>query len=351
MATQHRTSPPAPSVMHPGTATAPADAEAPSSAAACRWAREVLADTDNEDVITAVRVLRDGKKRLAVVSFGDAPDLVLKQYADDRGAWTQQWLLALEAAGFAPPSRLAVTRARGWSRTHRTLVTDLAPQHPWTSWMVTRPGQRDTAARAAADWLSSLQALDVNLPDRSSYRAATDLQRQCRELSSTFPTHATSLQRTSRLVHERLYSCDHQVALVPSHGDLHPNNLHIAKDGLRVVAIDVDTAGLRRPSYDVGYALAQMLIVSWMRTGSFRAGAAAGRVFWQRWSSHGGRDADAVGAESARALIQSLHFELITYRNGRTDLLGAWLHVAHLALTVGLPDTLNILSPTEEITS
>ncbi|MGV8846877.1 phosphotransferase [Tessaracoccus sp.] len=350
MTTQHRTSPPLTS-MDTGATAGPAGVESLSSAAACAWAQGVLEDTRNHDPITSLRVLRGGAKRLAVVSFEEAPDLVLKQYADDRGAWTQRWLRRLAAAGFASPSRLGVTRTRGWSRTHRTLVTDLAPQHPWTSWMVAAPQHRDAAAKAAADWLSSLQTLEVSLPDRSSFRAAEDLQRQCRELSTTFPTHAASLQSASQLVHARLYSSGPHEALVPSHGDLHPNNLHIAVDGLRVVGIDVDTAGMRRPSYDVGYALAQMLIVSWMRNGSFHAGAAAGRVFWHRWSAHSSHDADTVGAESARALIQSLHFELITYRNGRTDLLGAWLHVAHLALTIGLPNTLDILSTAEEITS
>ncbi len=353
MTTQHNPRPRPPSTHHAGTPSAGTMAPgigAPPSEDSWEWAHGVLAETENATgtVATDLHMLRDGAKRLALVSFDQGPDLALKQYADDRGLWTQRWLRRLAAAGFADPARLGVTRARGWSRTHKTLVTDVAPKHPWASWLVASPDARDAATSAAADWLAELQSLDVALPDRSTYRAGLELQRHCGELALAFPSHAASVQATRRLVHDRLYESERGAALVPSHGDLHPNNLHITGNQQRVVAIDVDTAGLRRPAYDVGYALAQMLIVSWMRTGSFHAGAAAGRVFWLRWVASGGRDADAVGAESVRALLQSLHFELVTYRNGRTALLDPWLRVAHSMLIIGPPETLDILATAEE---
>lgn len=322
------------------------------SAVILAWVHGVLSETDQapEADITGLRVLRDGRKRLAVVGLVDGRALVLKQYADERGAWTQRWLDRLTDAGFAPPRRLSVTPARGWSRTHRTLVTDLAPERPWTSWLTASPADRDAAAQAAADWLVALQATELTLPDRSLYRAGDELQRHGDELAVAFPTHATSLRAVSRAAHGQLYATGGTAAaLVPSHGDLHPNNLHVAEDRLMsVMAIDVDTAGLRRAAYDVGYALAQLLIVSWMRTGSFHDGAAAGKAFWRRWLGGGGSDADAVAAEAVRTLLQSLHFELITYANGRTDLLDRWLGVAHSLLTAGLPETLNALATTEE---
>ncbi len=319
---------------------------------ATSWVNGVLVETGKPTAhVTSLRVLRDGVKRLAVVEFVDGAPLVLKQYADDRGAWTQLWLQRLVTAGFGPPGQLGVTPARGWSRTHRTLVTDLAPDHPWTSWLVGAPDARSAAARAAADWLTALQSLELTLPVRTGYRAGADLERQSAELAAAFPGYAMSITALHRAVQARLYGPGSSGAtvLVPSHGDLHPNNLHIV-DGsiLSVMAIDVDTAGLRRPAYDVGYALAQLLIGSWMRTGSFHAGAAAGLVFWHRWTSDGGRDAGAVAAESVRALMQSLHFELVTYRNGRTNILDLWLGIAHSLLTNGLPTTLHRLVTAEE---
>ena len=319
------------------------------------WATEVLSETDSgpDARIRDLRVLRDGVKRLVGVTLEDGTSLVLKQYADDRGAWTQRWMDRLCDAGFVPPNRFSVTPARGWSHTHSTLVADEAPQYPWTTWLTSTPKDRDAAAEAAADWLVALQAMGIALPDRTEYRAGNELDRHHRELAQGFPVYSEVFERVGREVHDRLYGPHCGTSpLVASHGDLHPNNLHIADDGaMSVMAIDVDTAGLRRPAYDVGYAVAQMLIMSWMRTGSFHAGACAARAFMRRWSMGGAPDVDSVAAEVVRALLQSLHFELVTYRNGRTDLLEPWLHASHLMLTAGLPETLATLASEEEIAS
>jgi hypothetical protein len=66
-----------------------------------------------EDV-AAVRVLRVGDKRLAVLESCRGRPLVLKQYADDRGAWTRR-LQELATAGLRAPGEFRVTLARGWS--------------------------------------------------------------------------------------------------------------------------------------------------------------------------------------------------------------------------------------------
>ena len=331
-------------------------ADQPATHSTIAWAEGVLSETasDRDVRIIDLRVLRDGTKRLAVVTLTDGTSLVLKQYANDRGAWTHLWMDRLCEAGFAPPARHSVTPARGWSHTHSTLVADMAPEHPWTAWLVESAASRTAAAGAAADWLVALQALDISLPDRIQYRAADELALHCEELGAVFPDFKSTLHEIQHDIHAQLYetSGSKGATLVPSHGDLHPNNLHIADDAhLSVMAIDVDTAGMRRPSYDVGYAIAQMLIVSWMRTGSLHAGAAAAEVFWRRWAKSGAPDASAVGAESARALFQSLHFELVTYHNGRTELLLPWLAVARSMLTDGVPHTLCTLATPEEIAS
>lgn len=248
---------------------------APLSAAAMRWTRSVLADTVPALAtgLIDVRMLRDGPKQLAVLDFTTVSALVLKQYADDRGAWTRRWLQRLTEAGLAAPARFTVTPARGWSAAHRTLVTDLATGQPWADWTLAPAADRDAAAVAAADWLTRLQSLPVALPDRTGYRAGEELRRETGRLAIQYPSHAPRLFRVADTAHGLLYGDPHAAGpdLVASHGDLHPNNLYLAAGGpLTVTAIDVDTAGLRRPSYDVGYALAQLLILSWLHTGSFQ---------------------------------------------------------------------------------
>lgn len=332
-----------------GSAAAP-------SAGSVRWARGVLAEAAPALAgdLVGVRVLRDGRKRLAVLERSNGRELVLKQYSDDRGAWTRRWLQRLADAGFAPPARFAVTPPQGWSGTHRTLVTDLAAGRAWTDWLLAPVADRDAAAVAAADWVTGLQSLSVALPDRTGYRASEELCRESGRLAERYPGRAVRLRRVADSVHHRLYRDLHQRApdLVASHGDLHPENLYLAAGGQpTVTAIDVDTAGLRRPSYDVGYALAQLLIFSWMRTGSFSTGAGAGLAFWRRWTADNGTDADAVPAEVARALVQSLHHELITYRTGRVDLLDRWLDVAEAVLASGVPAVFHALTTAQEVTS
>ncbi len=330
------------------------------SPAAMRWAHGALAEAvpGLAQNVAAVRMLRDGRKRLAVLDLTNGlgsmgPKLVLKQYADDRGAWTRQWLHRIAGAGFAPPARFAVTSALGWSGTQRTLVTDLAPGRPWTHWLLSPSADRNAAAATAADWLTTLQALPVTLPDRTSHRAETELRRQSAELADHYPEHGAHLGRIVGLIHHQLY-CNTRApvpGLTPSHGDLHPNNIFLNRgDPLDITGIDIDTAGLRRPSYDVGYALAQLLIVSWMHTGAFHSGAAAGRVFWQRWATQSGRDAEAVPAEVARALIQSLHFELVTYHTERIDIIDRWLTLADTVLASGINNLWPAITTAEEAT-
>lgn len=320
-----------------------------SPVGSARWVREVLSEATPPPAgrLVDVRVLRGGAKRLAVLTLDDSRALVLKQYADDRGASTLRWLRRLTAAGFAPPSRFGVTAPRGWSGTHRTLVTDVASGHPWTTWLLAAEADRAAAAVAAADWLIELQSLSVRLPDRTGYRAAAELRREIARLAGHYPGCGVRLHRLGQTIGRQLHDGLQQPIpdLVASHGDLHPENLFLTAGApSAVTAIDVDTAGLRRPSYDAGYVIAQLLIVSWMHTASFQAGAGAARVFWERWAAGDGTDAEVVPAQVARALVQSLHFELVTYRTGRVELIDRWLGLAEAILSCGVTTTLSDLT-------
>lgn len=349
---------PASAVLEGASAPLPASA-GPDLGAMTLWAREVLAEAapglGAHDI--RVEVLRDGVKRLAIVHADAFGPLVLKQYADERGASTLRWLQRLQAAGMTPPARFAVTPPRGWSATHSTLVTDLAVGGSWLQWTLRGPSERAVMAVAAAEWLATLQTIDVDLPVRTDYRAAEELHRNVSMLAGRFPAEAQRLHDLGVDIAARLYDtrAGASVPLVPSHGDFHPENLHAELgESPSVTAFDIDTAGMRRPAYDVGYALAQLLIQSWMQTGSFAIGAEAGLVFWRTWTSDGGERAqadgtDAVGAEIARALVQSLHFELVTYRTGRAELIAPWLAVAESALTDGVAPTLEAFTNEKEV--
>lgn len=316
----------------------------PSAAAADRWASEVLHDVASGLAAPKqrLRVLRRAPKRLAIVETSAGSAVVLKQYLDQRGAWTARCLRQFTDAGLVPPARYAVTPALGWSSRHRTLVARAASGRPWSAWLRSSPWCGDAVTAAAAEWLVTLQRLRVPLPDRSRYRAEADLLQQSAELGYRLPAHHARLGRVVGRIRTHLYTGRHPApVLVCAHGDFHPHNVFVQDQAphdsspVGVTAIDLDTAGLRRPSYDVGYALAQLLVTSWMQDGSFAVGAGAARVFWARWLDLGGADAEAVPAEMARALVQSMHFELVTYGTGRPELAGRWLDAAEAVLDHG----------------
>lgn len=127
-----------------------------------------------------------------------------------------------------------------------------------------------------------------------------------------------------------------------SHGDLHPGNVFLADDD--VVAIDWDTAARREPAYDVGYALSQ-LIISPLHAGMpLHLGVAAATRFWDAYVERGGAaSAPRVAVLTARAFVQSLHFELVTYGNGRADVLDLWPQAALAVLRHG-PGALHALT-------
>lgn len=305
------------------------------------WIQATLESLDAElaNELTEINLLRDGKKKLAIVSFADGKQFALKQYSDDRGLATNLWLDRLGRAGMAAPGGFRVTAPLGWSPTNRTQIADVAAGRPWSRWIPNAPA---AAGQAAGEWLNTLQQLTVDLDDRSDYRSIVGMREETRRLAAQHSDWEPKLARVLASVERRLADTASATPLVPSHGDLHPNNLHLTNHPTPIVtALDLDTAGMRRPSYDVGYAIAMVLVSSWMHTRSFASGAATASALWQVWRPTGA-DIDAVPAEIARALIQSLHFELVTYKTGNDTLLPLWLQLATTALDAGVEELLTV---------
>jgi phosphotransferase family enzyme len=298
----------------------------------------------------SIRVLRSHRWPLVVgdlVGMGGAPrTVVAKAYRDDRGAATLALLHRLSAGGLGHGS-FRVTAGLGWSSTFRVLVTECAPGEAWSDFLAQGGRRLEIASAAVGGWLRTLQGMaespmPVLLPNRAEFRAEADMLVEATHVGSQYPCYSRRLEDLTRAaLAMSAASAVRETTLVPSHGDLHPHNIHIDFNRADVVAtaLDLDTAGFRRPSYDVGYAVAQLLIMSVMRCGSFLPGALAAEAFWsgamdpaRPWCA----DEAAVSAQATRALVQSLHYELVTLHNGREDLLPAWCAVAEEALSAGV---------------
>lgn len=313
--------------------------ERPDETAA--WASEVLAATGTASPadVRTVRVLRGPPKRLAEVVLKGGGLLVLKQYRNRRGTETNRILQRLATGGLAPPSRFRVTRALGWHDAHLTQVAEHASGRDWGSWFDSDAPELRRASGAVADWIAALQGVTVDFPDRSGHRSAARLLREAGAVAESFPDWASDVMSLAEEASEVLSAGEHP--LVASHGDLHLDEVFVTDEPEPVVTVvDLDTAGLRRPSDDVGFALAMLLVSSRMRGGTFSPGATAALAFWTRWAK-AGRDREAVASQMVRSLLMSLHLELVVYQKRREDLLPVWLDLASTALSGGVDAALH----------
>lgn len=298
----------------------------------------------------SLRVVRWPQRPLVIGdvldSGGSARRVVAKAYRDDRGAATFALLRRLGAGGLGRGDH-RVTAPLGWSAGHRVLVTECAQGEPWSEFLVEGGPRLEAASAAVGGWLRTLHGVaegpaGARLSSRADFRAEADMLREATRVGLCYPWYSRRLMEIARAATAlSAESAARERRLVPSHGDLHPHNIHLefAADRVAATALDLDTAGLRRPSYDVGYAIAQLLVMAYMRCGTFVPGASAAEVFRSTAAEPAGpRSADdaAVSAQVCRALVQSLHYELVTLENGREDLLPAWCGVAEEALSGGV---------------
>jgi thiamine kinase-like enzyme len=178
-----------------------------------------------------------------------------------------------------------------------------------------------TASARAADWLLQLQEWKLDGEPKNPEGAIESVQRWSQELTVAFPEHAGRLESVAeRLV---LALQDDGIPLVPSHGDYHPMNIFLTLTLTTV--IDFDTFALREAAFDVGYAIGQLLIMSYFQTGAFDQGAKSAIAFWDHYRTRGQALWSRVAVHIARTFFQSLHYELYTLHNNRIELLHLWM--------------------------
>jgi len=283
-------------------------------------------------VVTEVRKQRG--KRIMTCALDYVPDgngeartdqLLVKIYGSDRGRPGYEALRELWRAGFRPPRALRVPRPYGYSGSHGALVQERVGGQPWADAL--RPGPRSLRLSSvrAADWLVRLQLSGVEAPDRGYEDRFFAVGRFVDELAELSPAHDRVLRRLADTLEPLLG--EPARPLVPSHGDFHPKNVLIG--GRATTVIDFDTFGLREPAFDVGYAIGQLLVMSFLRLGDPSRGVEASQAFWDRYVARGGAAGwDRTAVHVARTLLQSLHYELCTLRTGRVELLRLWPQLA-----------------------
>ena len=263
-------------------------------------------------------------------------EIVAKIYGSDRGTKALRALQQLWEAGFRPPARYRVPRPYGYLPEQGTLLQANAPGATWASFL--RGDERALAAASAraGAWLVQLQRIPVSVEARSWTDDVASAQRWAQELASTFPHHASRLEPVAEQLIHTLRA--EGIPLMPSHGDYHPENVFLTPSLTTV--IDFDAVGLREAAFDVGYAIGQLLIMSYFQIRDFAPGASAALAFWRRYQVGGQATWARVAVQVARTFLQSLHYELCTLHNNRVELLGLWPDLLEEWLNSDGPTTL-----------
>lgn len=294
---------------------------------------ELRAGTWQLSTYRVLEVRKQRRKRIvfARLSYREgqraaARRVVTKVYGSDRGARALAALRQLWLAGFHAPSAQRVPQPFGYEREAGALYQGHAPGVQWADLLSGDADELERASRRAARWLGRLQRTPIAGATEPPILAAKEVRTGGRELGRAFPAHKKRIAAIAgRIARELVLE---SVSLAPSHGDYHPKNVFLA--ARFVTVIDFDTFALRERAHDVGYAIAQLLIMSFFRTGGFAPGVHAARAF----QAASARNAEwrRVRLHISRSFLQSLRYELCTLRNGRHALLERWPDVADRAL-------------------
>jgi Phosphotransferase enzyme family len=264
------------------------------------------------DVVS--RSNRPGKMTLQIEK------VVVKFYGSDRGQTGYETLVKLWEAGFRPPSAYRVPHVYGYLPQRGALIQSQVQGTHWADYLGSDFRALRASSTAAADWLLALQRTEVEGAVADPVRDANNVRRFIAELGSLYPASVSRLERLGKRLIGELE--DERIPLVSSHGDFHPKNVFLSEEATTV--IDFDTFACREEARDAGYAIGQLLVMSWFRLTDFGPGAEAASAFWRRFSEGNGCPWDRVALHIALTLLQSLHYELYTLKNGRTELLDLW---------------------------
>ena len=268
-------------------------------------------------VEVAVKVFRAKRHRAAIA------------HAAATGLWED---------GFRPPSPLLVPRPLGYAPGSSAVVSELGEGEPWADFLHAGPAAlRDASARAAA-WLVRLQHAAVG-PAAGGPEGERPVAAQLADLARSRPDHRAALMALGDRLVPRL--AEPQAPAVPSHGDFHPKNVLL--HGGRTTGIDLDGFALREPAFDVGWAMGQLLSMSYFRLGATHRGAEAAAAFWAAYAPEGPAAWPRVAVHVARTCVDVLHYVLYALDTGEVALLDTWPALAHAWLDSDGPEVLDHL--------
>jgi phosphotransferase family enzyme len=267
--------------------------------------------------------------------------LVAKVYRakKHRAGSAHEAITSLWEAGFRPPSKFRVPQPYGYSARRSAFVQGVVRGVPWADFLYEDAESLRAASSRAAAWLTRLQQSKVVAPAQGVEQELARTRHFVEDLGRRYPGLRPRLQALLERLAPR-FEAD-PGPLMPSHGDFHPKNV-VLTDGLATV-IDFDTFGLREPAFDVGHAMAQLLIMSHFRLGDIAPGAEGAASFWQRYAQDGAAPWSRVALHICRTYIEILHYVLYALETHKPELVKLWPGLVEYWLESDGPDAVESL--------
>lgn len=255
--------------------------------------------------------------------------LILKIAEEDRARITFQALRELWDAGFRPPSQYTVVEPYAYLEEKRIVIQERAPGVELVRMVEANDPECLTGFEHSANWLARLHASGVHC--EPWHERTWVLDKWATELSVTASDHAGRFVRVAEKASRAIAGIHED--MVPCHGDFHLMNIFVAPTG-RITGIDIDKFGCRPRAEEVGYCLAQTASICFHRLKSFEASRTYRDLILERYESESGvaPDRAAMGAFMAATFIKNLHYDLVSYRSGRTHIVDSWLTAAEHCL-------------------
>lgn len=263
-------------------------------------------------------------------------------YRGESGAEGFELMRQLWNVGMDASKRYTVVRPIAYISEPEILLMSLAPGQTFRAYLdQARESEVFSAAEAAGRWLATLHRLSLPLGKQLTMQdELTAVERYRYELNTAHPQKRAEITAISEVILSelgRLSECGELLI----HGDYHPANILVESSG-KVTVIDFDQARRGDPLWDVAYGAYQIQIAGFHRFGSFSAYdrfvAAFLQAYFHTVSTQRKHDEqawlDSLDSKAirhrlhlyrARALFESLHYELCVYRTGDTRLLEAYL--------------------------
>jgi len=198
-------------------------------------------------------------------------ELIGKTYANgamgERAYWTMQ---VLRARGFGNGSGLNVPKPLCYFSDLKLLIQETVCGIPLRQYLASNDSAASGLMRMVANWLAKLHQIDA-IPEGIASREEDEssLQNLAYRLGEQYPHLASRLEELASSTWQRIASFRDTIPSVMVHGDFHPENILVTRNGATV--IDFDHFCRSDPAKDLGNIIVQMRNMAYFSTGSLAA--------------------------------------------------------------------------------